>query len=73
MTREEALASATLTMLELIKSGTTTFLETGLVGRYGPDNIIETILKSGLRAAVARHVMDMSGYALEKGPCTKVS
>jgi len=67
MTREEALASATLTMLELIKSGTTTFLETGLVGRYGPDNIIETILKSGLRAAVARHVMDMSGYALEKG------
>lgn len=67
MTQEEALASATLTILELIKSGTTTFLETGLVGRYGPDNIIETILKSGLRAAVARHVMDMSGYALEKG------
>lgn len=67
MTQEEALASATLTILELIKSGTTTFLETGLVGRYGPDSIIDTILKSGLRAAVARHVMDMSGYALEKG------
>ncbi|MEO3993553.1 MAG: amidohydrolase [Desulfurococcaceae archaeon TW002] len=67
MTQEEALASATLTILELVKSGTTTFLETGLVGRYGPDNIIDTILKSGLRAAVARHVMDMSGYALEKG------
>lgn len=67
MTQEEALASATLTILELIKSGTTSFLETGLVGRYGPDRIIETILKSGLRAAVSRHVMDMSGYALEKG------
>ncbi|MEM1604344.1 MAG: amidohydrolase [Zestosphaera sp.] len=67
MTQEEALASATLTILELIKSGTTSFLETGLVGRYGPDKIIETILKSGLRAAVSRHVMDMSGYALEKG------
>lgn len=67
MTQEEALASATLTILELIKSGTTSFLETGLVGRYGPDRIIETVLESGLRAAVSRHVMDMSGYALEKG------
>ncbi|MEM2021472.1 MAG: amidohydrolase [Zestosphaera sp.] len=67
MTEWEAHASATLTMLELIKSGTTSFLETGLVGRYGPDAIIETLLKSGLRAAVARHVMDMGGYALEEG------
>jgi len=63
---EEALASAELTMLEMIKSGTTTFLETGLVGRYGPDNIAEAVLRFGLRAALARHVMDISGYALEK-------
>ncbi|MET1160674.1 MAG: amidohydrolase [Thermoprotei archaeon] len=60
---EEALVSAQLVITEMIKTGTTTFLETGLVGRYGPDNIIEFIYKSGIRAAVARHVMDLTGYA----------
>ncbi len=63
---EEALASAKLVTLEMIKTGTTTFLETGLVGRYGPDKIIEFLHSSGIRAAVARHVMDMTGYALEE-------
>ncbi|MEM4718171.1 MAG: amidohydrolase [Desulfurococcaceae archaeon] len=63
---QEALASAKLVVLELIKTGTTTFLETGLVGRYGPDNIIEMIHNSGIRAAIARHVMDMKGYATEE-------
>ncbi|OYT40963.1 MAG: amidohydrolase [Desulfurococcales archaeon ex4484_58] len=60
---KEALISAQLVIAEMIMSGTTTFLETGLVGRYGPDNIIEFILKSGIRAAIARHVMDQTGYA----------
>lgn len=63
---EEALASARLVLLEMIKSGVTTFLETGLVGRYGPDNIIEAIHSAGVRAAVARHVMDLKGYATEQ-------
>ncbi len=63
---EEALVSAKLVVAEMIRTGTTTFLETGLVGRYGPDNIIEFIHESGIRAAVARHVMDMTGYALEE-------
>lgn len=62
----EALASAKLVVLEMIKSGTTTFLETGLVGRYGPDEIVEFLRGSGIRAAVARHVMDLKGYALEE-------
>ena len=66
MTEEDALASATLTMLEMIKTGTTTFLETGMVGRYGVDEIVETVHKSGLRAAIARHVMDMTNYATEE-------
>lgn len=63
---QEALASAKLVVLEMVKSGTTTFLETGLVGRYGPDNIIDFIYETGVRAVVARHVMDMKGYALEE-------
>ncbi|ADV65245.1 amidohydrolase family protein [Desulfurococcus mucosus] len=62
---EEALASAKLVVLEMIKTGTTGFLETGLVGRYGIDNIVEFIHGSGIRAAIARHVMDLKGYALE--------
>jgi len=60
---DEALVSAQLAVMEMIKTGTTTFLETGLVGRYGVDDIIEFILKSGMRAAIARHVMDIPGYA----------
>ena len=66
MTEDDALAASTLTMLEMIKTGTTTFLETGMVGRYGPDRIVERAHKSGLRAAIARHVMDMTGYATEE-------
>ncbi len=66
MSSDEALAAATLTMLEMIKTGTTTFLETGMVGRYGPDRIIERVHESGLRAAIARHVMDLTGYASEE-------
>ncbi|WFO75214.1 amidohydrolase [Desulfurococcaceae archaeon MEX13E-LK6-19] len=66
-TPDEAVVSAKLAVLEMIKSGTTTFLETGLVGRYGPDRIIEEVIKpSGIRAALARHVMDLTGYALEE-------
>lgn len=65
-TKKEALASAKLVALEMIKSGTTSFLETGLVGRYGPDEIIETIYSTGLRAAIARHVMDLKGYATKE-------
>ncbi len=64
-TKREALASAKLVVLEMIKTGTTSFLETGLVGRYGPDEIIEMIHSTGLRAAVARHVMDLKGYATQ--------
>ncbi|WP_440059101.1 amidohydrolase family protein [Thermogladius sp. 4427co] len=63
---EEALVSAKLAVAEMLKSGTTSFLETGLVGRYGIDNIIEFLHESGIRAAVARHVMDLKGYALEE-------
>ncbi len=66
MTEDDALAAASLTVLEMIKTGTTTFLETGMVGRYGPDRIIEMVHDSGLRAAIARHVMDMTGYASEE-------
>jgi cytosine/adenosine deaminase-related metal-dependent hydrolase len=64
-TKQEALASAKLVVLEMIKTGTTSFLETGLVGRYGPDEIVEMIHSTGLRAAVARHVMDLKGYATQ--------
>lgn len=67
MTPDNALAAASLTVMDMIRSGTTTFLETGMVGRYGVDNIVEFVHKSGMRAAIARHVMDMTGYALEEG------
>jgi cytosine/adenosine deaminase-related metal-dependent hydrolase len=54
--------SAELCMLEMLKSGTTTFLESGLHWRYGFDGIAETLEQSGLRGILSKMVMDMPSY-----------
>jgi len=53
-------------MVEMLKSGTTTFLEAGLSGRYGMEGIAEALEQIGMRGVLGRHVMDTPGYALEK-------
>lgn len=62
---EDALISARLGLLEMIKSGTTAFISTGLHPRYGIEAIIQATLDSGMRAAISKYVMDVSGYALD--------
>lgn len=62
---EDALINTQLGLLEMIKSGTTAFLSTGLHPRYGIDSIIQAIIDSGIRAGVSKYVMDISGYALD--------
>jgi len=62
---EDALISARLGLLEMIKAGTTAFLGTGLHPRYGIDALAEAVIESGLRAVLSKYVMDIGGYALE--------
>jgi cytosine/adenosine deaminase-related metal-dependent hydrolase len=62
-TEEDGRASAELCILEMLKSGTTAFVESMLAGRYGFDGIAEVVLQSGIRAALSKIVMDVATYA----------
>ena len=59
-TAEDGLASASLCVLEMIKSGTTGFIEVLLAETYGIDGIAEMCVQSGIRAALGKVVMDMT-------------
>jgi cytosine/adenosine deaminase-related metal-dependent hydrolase len=59
-TEEDAWASAALCILEMLKSGTTGFVETLLAENYGFDGIAELCVQSGIRAALGKVVMDIS-------------
>ena len=47
----------------MLKSGTTTFLETMLASRYGLDTIPEVIRDSGIWGYVSKLIMDVPSYA----------
>ncbi|MGD9046584.1 MAG: amidohydrolase [Anaerolineae bacterium] len=59
-TEEDGRASAALCILEMLKSGTTAFVETLLAENYGFDGIAELCVESGIRAALGKVVMDIS-------------
>jgi len=65
-TEEDGAASAALCALEMIKSGTTSFVECMLAEVYGFDGVAETIINSGMRAALGKIVMDLPSYAGSK-------
>lgn len=54
--------SAELCILEMLKSGTTAFVEAMLAGRYGFDGIAQVVQSSGMRAALSKIVMDLPSY-----------
>lgn len=62
-THEDGKASAALCALEMIKSGTTAFIECMLAEVYGIDGVVEKIIESGMRAAIGKIVMDLPSYA----------
>lgn len=62
-TEEDGKTSAELCILEMLKSGTTSFAETLLATHYGFEGIIEAVLQSGIRGTLAKSVMDLSTYA----------
>jgi len=63
MTPAEAETSAKLAMLEMIDTGTTSFLASSVNGRYDVDRMIGAVYRSGMRSAIGRQVMDSPGYA----------
>jgi len=63
---QDGKASAELCMLEMIKSGTTTFLESLLHTRYGLDGIAESVERCGMRGILSKTVMSLPGYGSEK-------
>ena len=62
---QDGKASAELCMLEMIKSGTTTFLESLLHSRYGFDGIAESVQKSGMHGVLSKTVMGLPSYGTE--------
>jgi 5-methylthioadenosine/S-adenosylhomocysteine deaminase len=64
--KDDALTSAQLGLLEMIKSGTTAFLSTGMHPRYGIDRIAQAILDSGIRAGLSKYIMDTPAFDLDK-------
>ncbi len=64
--KEDGQVSAQLCMLEMLRSGTTAFVESLLHTRYGFDGIAGVALKSGMRAVLSKAVMDIPGYAGQK-------
>ncbi len=64
-TEDDGKLSAELCILEMLKSGTTSFIESMTAGHYGFDGIAEVVERSGIRAALSKIVMDLPSYALE--------
>jgi cytosine/adenosine deaminase-related metal-dependent hydrolase len=64
---EDGRLSAELAILEMLKSGTTAFVESMIAGRYGFDGIARVVEGSGIRAALSKIVMDLPSYATASG------
>ena len=64
-TEDDGYVSARLCIGEMLKSGTTTFLESMLAHRYGFDGIARAVEESGIRACLAGIVMDTGVYVSE--------
>jgi cytosine/adenosine deaminase-related metal-dependent hydrolase len=57
--------SARLCIAEMLRSGTTTFLESGLAHRYGFDGVAQVVVDTGIRACLTKKVMDIATYATQ--------
>jgi cytosine/adenosine deaminase-related metal-dependent hydrolase len=60
---EDGRVSAELCMAEMIRTGTTSYLDCMIHTRYGFDNIAKSVEKVGMRAALSKIIMDSTGYA----------
>jgi len=63
----EALASIQLTMLEMVKSGTTCFVDPLMQSAYKVDALAQAVVDSGMRAILAKSVMDQASLVEQRG------
>jgi cytosine/adenosine deaminase-related metal-dependent hydrolase len=61
-TEGDGRVSAQLSMLEMLKSGTTSFVGVDVVSKYGFDGIAKSVAEAGMRGALAKTIMDSPGY-----------
>ena len=59
---DDGRVGARLCMLEMIKSGTTSFIESMIHTRYGFDGIAKAVEESGMRGYLAKTIMDTPAY-----------
>lgn len=60
---EDGYAAARLSIAEMLKSGTTCFLESMFADRYGFDGLATAVEESGIRGCLGKIVMDQGRYA----------
>ncbi|MFX1368493.1 MAG: amidohydrolase family protein [Promethearchaeota archaeon] len=60
---EDGRVSAELCMAEMIRTGTTSYIDCMIHTRYGFDNIAKSVEEVGMRAALSKIIMDSTGYA----------
>ena len=60
---QDGRASAALCILEMLKTGTTCFVETHVHTRYGFNGIAELVKTSGIRGVLSKSIMDLKGYS----------
>ncbi len=61
--KDDGKVAAELCMAEMIRSGTTSFIECMIHTRYGFDGITRSVDHVGMRAALSKIIMDSKGYA----------
>jgi cytosine/adenosine deaminase-related metal-dependent hydrolase len=62
-TQDDGRVSAELCMAEMIRTGTTSFIECMIHTRYGFDGIAQAVDRVGMRGALSKIIMDSTGYA----------
>lgn len=64
---EDGYVAAQLTIAEMLKSGTTTFVESLFAERYGFEGAVKAVVDSGIRGCLGKVVMDQPRYATQDG------
>lgn len=66
-TEEDGYIASKLTIAEMLKSGTTTFVEALFAERYGFEGAVKAVVESGIRGCIGKVVMDQPRYATQDG------
>lgn len=66
-TEEDGYVASKLTIAEMLKSGTTTFVESLFAERYGFGGAVKAVVESGIRGCLGKVVMDQPRYATQDG------